>query len=117
MDQETWDFPASTNEEHICWPRSQYSIRNYDRFVSNNLPLTRSKAAAPIWMQLWKKIKKEKKRMFHCSNSMRFTYDPYSYSQNFDEGSIWADPDDLSRSFSARFAVPARIFEKNGLMV
>ncbi|KAL0354695.1 UNVERIFIED_CONTAM: hypothetical protein Sradi_3916400 [Sesamum radiatum] len=71
---------------------------------------------------LWRKLKKEKKRMFRrqccCSNSMRFTYDPHSYSQNFDQGSsIWADPDDLSRSFSARFAVPSTIFDKNRLMV
>ncbi|KZV56093.1 hypothetical protein F511_06110 [Dorcoceras hygrometricum] len=107
MDQETiWD-----DGEHICWPRS-HSTRNYDSLAV----LTRSKAA-PIWMQLWKKIKKEKKKMLQCSNSMRFTYDPDSYSQNFDDGSIWTDPDDLSRSFSARFAVPSRIFEKNGLVV
>lgn len=48
---------------------------------------------------------------------MRFTYDPHSYSQNFDEqGSIFADDDELSRSFSARFAVPSRIFPKNELV-
>lgn len=65
-------------------------------------------------------MKKEKKRIFPCSNSsssssMRFNYDPSSYSQNFDEGLIMAD--DLSRSFSARFAVSSRFLEKNGLVV
>ncbi|KAL8458915.1 hypothetical protein ACS0TY_036416 [Phlomoides rotata] len=50
------------------------------------------------------------------SSSMRFTYDPYSCSQNFDEGLICDDPDDLSRSFSARFAVSSRFLEKNSLV-
>ena len=41
-----------------------------------------------------------------------FLYDHCSYLQNFDDGSI--DPDNLSRSFSARFAAPtSKIFEKN----
>ncbi|KAI3455411.1 hypothetical protein Pfo_012074 [Paulownia fortunei] len=111
MDQETWHCSSHGN---ACWPRS-YSSRKYDRFVSYNMPVTRSKA--PIWTQLWRRLKKEKKRMFQCSSSMRFTYDPYSYSQNFDQGLVLADPDDLSRSFSARFAVPSRIFEKHRLMV
>ncbi|KAI3463343.1 hypothetical protein Pfo_020006 [Paulownia fortunei] len=108
MDHETW------SHGEFCWPRS-YSSRNYDRFVPYNMPVRRSKP--PIWILLWRRIKKQKKRMFQCSNSMRFTYDPYSYSQNFDQGLMWADPDDLSRSFSARFAVPSRIFEKNTFMV
>ncbi|KAL3631868.1 hypothetical protein CASFOL_024852 [Castilleja foliolosa] len=106
-DQETWHSLS-----HECWPRS-YSSRKYDRFVSyNNVPMRRSKA--PVWTQLWRKlIKRDKKG----SNSMRFTYDEYSYSQNFDQGLVWADPDDLSRSFSARFAVPSRVFENHRLMV
>ncbi|KAL2243350.1 UNVERIFIED_CONTAM: hypothetical protein Sindi_0453000 [Sesamum indicum] len=41
----------------------------------------------------------------------------FQLNENFDQGSIWADPDDLSRSFSARFAVPSTIFDKNRLMV
>ncbi|KAJ6942504.1 hypothetical protein NC652_008349 [Populus alba x Populus x berolinensis] len=35
---------------------------------------------------------------------------------NFDHGLIISNPDDSSRSFSARFAVPSRIFEKDGLV-
>ncbi|KAG8388329.1 hypothetical protein BUALT_Bualt02G0114400 [Buddleja alternifolia] len=108
MDQERWHV------DQVCSPRS-FSGRNYDRFVSYNTPETRSKA--PIWTQLWKKIKKEKKRMFQCSNTVRFTYDTCSYEQNFDQGLMFADADDLSRSFSARFAVPSRMFEKNRLIV
>ncbi|KAL8458224.1 hypothetical protein ACS0TY_035089 [Phlomoides rotata] len=101
------DQGSSLGNPAACWPPS-YSCRKYDRL-----------SKAPIWRQIWRKYFKikDKKRVFHCSNSMRFTYDPYSYSQNFDQGSFWADQDDLSRSFSARFAVPSRIFEKPGLMV
>ncbi|CAI9773625.1 unnamed protein product [Fraxinus pennsylvanica] len=85
------------------------SSRDYERFTPHDLSVNNSKA--PIWTMLWRKIKKEKKRKFNYSNSMRFAYDPYSYAQNFDQGLMWANPDELSRSFSARFAVPSRIFE------
>jgi len=43
-----------------------------------------------------------------------FLYDPSSYLQNFDDGCYSTDPDNFSRSFSARFAAPpSKIFEKN----
>ncbi|XP_027167706.1 uncharacterized protein LOC113767725 [Coffea eugenioides] len=97
-----------------CWSRS-FSSRNYDRFVSHIIrPSSGSKA--PIWRQLWTKMKKEKKRTFYRSTSTRFAYDPYTYSQNFDQGLTWADPDDISRSFSARFAVPSRIFDDKDVL-
>ncbi|GMN37246.1 hypothetical protein TIFTF001_006661 [Ficus carica] len=72
----------------------------------------------PVWKMLWTKIKKEKRRFFDCTSSddpVHVPYDPYTYSQNFDPGSA-ADPENLSRSFSARFAVPLRIFEESGLV-
>ncbi|KAL2493091.1 Uncharacterized protein Adt_28719 [Abeliophyllum distichum] len=102
----------------VCCLRNYSNSRNYDRFVAYDHSPAMSRSKDPIWTQLWRKIKKEKKRVFACSNSsMRFSYDPYSYAQNFDHGLIWtddADHDDIiSRSFSARFAVPSRIFEKN----
>ncbi|WCJ29801.1 hypothetical protein M5689_011411 [Euphorbia peplus] len=34
-------------------------------------------------------------------------YDEDEYSKNFDQGSGWAEPDNLSRSFSARFSDPS----------
>lgn len=102
-----------TNGE-VCCLRSYSSTQNYDRFVRYNGLPSMSRSKAPIWTQLWKKIKKEKKRVFACSNSsMRFTYDSYSYAQNFDQGTDVDHDDLISRSFSARFAVPSRIFEKN----
>ncbi|XVF26733.1 hypothetical protein REPUB_Repub14bG0043800 [Reevesia pubescens] len=61
---------------------------------------------------------REKKKIFDCSSSTRVhvSYDAYTYAQNFDQGLMSANPDDLSRSFSARFAVPSRVFEKSGLV-
>ncbi|OIT00294.1 hypothetical protein A4A49_03813 [Nicotiana attenuata] len=104
----------------ICCRRS-YSGREYKRFVSYKLPaVNRSNKAPAIWRLLWRKMKKEKKKIFERSKSksMRFTYDSHSYSQNFDQGSfVLADAQELSRSFSARFAVPSRIFPNNELIV
>ncbi|CAK9174617.1 unnamed protein product [Ilex paraguariensis] len=115
MDVGTWCQPGSGN---ISWIRN-HSMRGYYRFPTfNSSPGAVSKA--PIWRLLWRKLKRKKKRVFDCSSSARFTYDPYSYAQNFDQGLTWADEadaDDLSRSFSARFAVPSRIFQQDGLMV
>ncbi|POO03905.1 hypothetical protein TorRG33x02_002090 [Trema orientale] len=73
------------------------------------------------WLAFWRKIKKTKKKNFKdiglsSSSSMRLqatTYDPTTYSKNFDQGMGWAEPDNLSRSFSARFADPSRIFPKS----
>ncbi|XP_050232931.1 uncharacterized protein LOC126681432 [Mercurialis annua] len=101
------------------------NTRRYDRInVSFNVLVNREpkSSSAPIWRSLWRKIMREKKRLFDCSSSsadrMHFSYDAYNYSQNFDQGSsMWSDPDNVSRSFSARFAVPARIFEKSTAMV
>ncbi|KAA8541814.1 hypothetical protein F0562_022966 [Nyssa sinensis] len=75
----------------------------YDLFMSLKISATGSKT--PIWRVLWRKIKKEKKKIFDSSTAVQFTYDPNSYSQNFDQGLTWADPDDLSRSFSASPAI------------
>ncbi|GMI94805.1 hypothetical protein HRI_003149800 [Hibiscus trionum] len=50
---------------------------------------------------LWMKLKKEKMK--------RVPYDPHTYSQNFDHGFTWDEPDNLSRSFSMRFANPSSL--------
>ncbi|OUZ99926.1 hypothetical protein BVC80_9069g34 [Macleaya cordata] len=84
-----------------------------DELTTLNLPVTRS-SSTPKWRLLWRKIKKEKKKIFDSSSvQAQVPYDPYTYSQNFDHGSAWAEPDNLSRSFSARFADPSRIFQRN----
>ncbi|CAJ1955206.1 unnamed protein product [Sphenostylis stenocarpa] len=78
-------------------------------FVCVDNLMTRFKI--PNWTTFWRKIKREKSRLFNASPAVLVQYDPNSYSQNFDDG-YSNDPDNLSRSFSARFAVPSKIFDK-----
>ncbi|GJN32216.1 hypothetical protein PR202_gb20705 [Eleusine coracana subsp. coracana] len=69
---------------------------------------------------LWRRILREKKRILLCSTGCvpaaapphREPYDAYSYAQNFDDGAAWVEPENLSRSFSARFAVPSRVLQR-----
>ncbi|CAM0880037.1 unnamed protein product [Alopecurus aequalis] len=69
---------------------------------------------------LWRKIVREKKRILLCTTGCvpmgasvsREPYDAYSYAQNFDDGAAWVEPENLSRSFSARFAVPSRVLQR-----
>jgi len=61
------------------------------------------------WKVLWMKLKKEKKKLFESASSspLQLPYDPYTYSLNFDRGTAKDEPDNLSRSFSAKFADPS----------
>ncbi|CAL5327749.1 hypothetical protein CsSME_00007540 [Camellia sinensis var. sinensis] len=115
MDLATWC--GSGNQQMSCCSRSSSKNDYYSFMPFYNFPLNGSKL--PIWSLLWKKIKKEKKKIFdYSTTTIRFTYDPNTYAQNFDEGLTWEDSDEVSRSFSARFAVPSRIFHKSkALMV
>ena len=58
------------------------------------------------------KLKKEKKKLFESATPFQVPYDPYTYSQNFDQGTALDEPDNLSRSFSVRFADPSRVLVK-----
>lgn len=68
---------------------------------------------------LWVKLKKEMKKLFGSASSplQQVPYDPYTYSQNFDQGTALDDPDNLSRSFSVRFADPCRLLAKKKVVV
>ncbi|XP_058004039.1 uncharacterized protein LOC131180692 [Hevea brasiliensis] len=113
--------------ELSSWCNSGTATTNMDAYVNDRYdPILSSvlesstASKRPRWRLLWRKIMREKKKFFDCScasNRMCFSYDPYTYSQNFDQGSTWSDPDNMSRSFSARFAVPSRIFEKTHPLV
>ncbi|KAJ1419818.1 hypothetical protein SESBI_14793 [Sesbania bispinosa] len=59
------------------------------------------------WKLLWMKLKKEKKKLFECASPLQVPYDSYTYSQNFDQGTVKDEPDNLSRSFSVWFADPS----------
>ncbi|KAI9107388.1 hypothetical protein K1719_021425 [Acacia pycnantha] len=66
-----------------------------------------------LMRRLWRKVKKEKKRLFMRSSPgvhiVQYNID--SYSQNFDDG-YSSDPDNASRTFSARFAIPYYYYNK-----
>ncbi|KAG7036482.1 hypothetical protein SDJN02_00099, partial [Cucurbita argyrosperma subsp. argyrosperma] len=72
------------------------------------------------WRVVWRRLKKEKKRMFRCGMSgareVHVPYNPKTYLQNFDDGSVMMvgddDPDAISRSFSARFAISSAILRR-----
>ncbi|KAL5558789.1 hypothetical protein UlMin_035000 [Ulmus minor] len=76
------------------------------------------------WRSFWRKIRKEKKRKtlsttknFSSSVTFQASYDPNAYSKNFDQGMGWMEPDNLSRSFSARFADPSRLFPRSTVLL
>ncbi|KAM0066044.1 hypothetical protein Hdeb2414_s0002g00044331 [Helianthus debilis subsp. tardiflorus] len=94
--------------------RQQIKIDNHV-FITLSINLG---VKASTWRFLWRKTKKEKKKkkVKRVSTSTQFGYDPCEYAQNFDQGLMLNDYDDLSRSFSARFAVPTNVFHK-GLSV
>lgn len=68
------------------------------------------------WEILWKKIRKGDYNDQKKSNLKSSSYDQISYAQNFDHGTAWQEPDNLSRSFSARFAHPSRIINPISLI-
>ncbi|XP_078165269.1 uncharacterized protein LOC144559978 [Carex rostrata] len=92
---------------------SNFGIRNgYEELDQFGDVLTRP-ARSSKFCGLWRKIVREKRRTQRKpGNAVLVPYDPYSYAQNFDDGPTWEEPDNLARSFSARFAVPARVFEE-----
>ncbi|XP_028756076.1 uncharacterized protein LOC114762117 [Neltuma alba] len=96
---------ARNGNEH---PNHMRLGRNHSLFVSEIM----SRLNMSRWKSLWRKILRKKKRFFSCSSSVRVQYDPDSYSHNFDDY-YSSEPDNISRSFSARFAVPSRICDKN----
>lgn len=80
--------------------------QEYD--VTDYPPTTSSRR----WRGIWRRIVKGKRRIFDSSAPAQEPYDAYTYAQNFDEGSAWIEPENLSRSFSARFAVPPSMLRR-----
>ncbi|KAH7865995.1 hypothetical protein Vadar_014023 [Vaccinium darrowii] len=112
MDVGSW---CNSGHRHAGWTRNFSETAEFDGFVPFHSLVAESKT--PIWRLMWRKIKKEKRKILERSYStaVQLPYDIFTYAQNFDESSMSSsDSDDFSsRSFSARFAVPSRIFEKN----
>ncbi|XVE71075.1 hypothetical protein DITRI_Ditri10aG0121000 [Diplodiscus trichospermus] len=97
------------------WNR-QNSVRETIKLGRSNTQRSRDDRSKPKWMTFWKKFRRERKKIFSSSPvAFQASYDPDEYTQNFDQGTGWAEPDNLSRSFSARFADPSRISRRNEL--
>ncbi|XVF48488.1 hypothetical protein PTKIN_Ptkin03bG0194600 [Pterospermum kingtungense] len=97
------------------WNR-QSSSRETIKLGRSNTQRGKDDRSKPKWTTFWKKF--TRKKIFTNSSPVAFqaSYDPDEYSQNFDQGTGWAEPDNLSRSFSARFADPSRISRRNDLL-
>ncbi|KAK6782627.1 hypothetical protein RDI58_020423 [Solanum bulbocastanum] len=73
---------------------------------------------SPRWLTFWRRIKMHKKRSFNNNNNnFSCVYDEETYMKNFDEGGEVGrvEPDNLYRSFSARYARSSRAKEFIGL--
>ncbi|KAH6835863.1 hypothetical protein C2S53_012545 [Perilla frutescens var. hirtella] len=68
------------------------------------------------WLTLWRRIRRSKKKTSESAFAAQKAYDPQSYLQNFDEGSSTIEPDNLYRSFSARYANPSRFNQRKELI-
>ncbi|KAI3684252.1 hypothetical protein L6452_33473 [Arctium lappa] len=91
--------------------RSRYNT-DCHMFVTVTIVCINMGFKTPIWRYLWRKIKKEKKKrkkVNGVSNSTRFGYDPFEYAQNFDQGLMGNDFDDLSRE---QFQASSSILDK-----
>ncbi|KAE7997434.1 hypothetical protein FH972_002072 [Carpinus fangiana] len=113
MDLNSWWNSGTTSFK----PGLNHDKNGYNRIVSSlDLMVARSKISR--LRLLWRRLKRDKKKYFACTSNLDHvpSYNPHTYSQNFDNGSMWADPDNHSRSFSARFAVPATIFQTSQLV-
>ncbi|KAK2399175.1 hypothetical protein QL285_049029 [Trifolium repens] len=101
MDFKKQRFSSSNSTTQTIRLGRSYTKPHYQ---SNNIDGTK-----PVWQQkLWKKIKRDKKKIFGSTPTMEGIYDEESYSMNFDQGSGWMEPDNLPRSFSSRYADPSR---------
>ncbi|XVF49211.1 hypothetical protein PTKIN_Ptkin03bG0250300 [Pterospermum kingtungense] len=102
MDIRNW---CNSGCKTVCLDRGYHEI---GPVMMNSSPST-SGPHKLNWKGLWMKFKKEKRKIFE-SDPVHVPYDPDTYSQNFDQGFPWDEPDNLSRSFSMRFADPSRVF-------
>ncbi|KAB1204480.1 hypothetical protein CJ030_MR8G028124 [Morella rubra] len=77
-----------------------------------------NKRTQPRWQTFWKKITREKKKFSRPQVSFvrASTYDPKTYTKNFDQGTGSMEPDNLPRSFSARFADSSRVLRIENLL-
>ncbi|KAG1330059.1 hypothetical protein COCNU_02G000270 [Cocos nucifera] len=91
------------------WCNGRRRGSGFTRIFANDLEYPSARTTGRRWRGWWRRIIKEKRRILNSASPMHAPYDPYTYAQNFDEGSASVEPENLSRSFSARFAVPSSL--------
>ncbi|WMV59979.1 hypothetical protein MTR67_053364 [Solanum verrucosum] len=111
MDMKNWYRSFSTRSKSVRLARNY----NHDDIERVKEPFSTSRGSkSSIWKVLWKKLSKEKKKgsRHECSRSVHVQiprYDEYTYSQNFDDGFSWDEPDHLFKSFSVRYADSSKL--------
>ncbi|KAJ0977836.1 hypothetical protein J5N97_013310 [Dioscorea zingiberensis] len=109
MDLASWCCTSSSRR--TAGFSRRFTESDYDEeFDEMDYPIVRSSPSR--WRGLWRRIVKGRRRILNLSARAHVPYDAYSYAQNFDDGSAWIEPENLSRSFSARFADPSRILRR-----
>lgn len=98
-----WLNPERTECIHLGQSRSYRMQSNSHNYRTQTLIR---------WNVFWKKIKRNKYPSSQVT--LQAYYDPKNYSKNFDHGVM--EPDNLSRSFSARFADPSRFCKMESLL-
>lgn len=116
MDANKWFRSFSTGGRNIELGRHYDSAAGFKHGGEDEAAASKK---GSIWKVIWRKFSKEKKNKskmmksrFEFSRSVHVqipSYDEYSYSQNFDKGSNWDEPDQLLRSFSVRYADRSRM--------
>ncbi|KAH1124735.1 hypothetical protein AAZX31_06G077400 [Glycine max] len=93
--------------------------RSYTKPYRSYSPSSYDGTKTTVWKMLWRKLKRSsdhKKKVFSSHTTMEGVYDQETYSMNFDQGTGWMEPENLPRSFSARFAYPSRILPPKHLL-
>ncbi|KAB2072331.1 hypothetical protein E1A91_A07G006900v1 [Gossypium mustelinum] len=105
MDIRNW---CSSGCKTMCLSQDYHEVEPVNSPSSSSSSSTTAGTSNKLKL-LWVKFKKEKMKIFESPVRVP-RYDPHTYSQNFDHGFTWDEPENLSRSFSVRFADPSSIF-------
>ncbi|XP_057740795.1 uncharacterized protein LOC130957950 [Arachis stenosperma] len=113
--KKNWLSTSVTNSRESIRLGRSYTKPHYRSYYSsspsgnNNCEGSNSKR---VWKIIWSKLKRDKKKVYvspAAATARDGVYDPETYSMNFDHGMGWMEPDNLPRSFSARYADPSRL--------
>ncbi|KAK9666176.1 hypothetical protein RND81_14G166700 [Saponaria officinalis] len=110
------NYRSSSKNQQPIYLNKSVSEHPYGRFLADSQSLCRRKGTSSsskmqgFWRKLRRMFKKEQRSFGsgHHSHALIVPYNSYTYAQNFDDqGSRFIEPENLCRSFSARFAGPS----------